>query len=312
MLSFLFFCHVLALALVATAAQDGTIVDEVKEGGTCANLAVNDNSAMLENVLNISASLCESLESLEKLRRLVDEGRERGARALTREEVMEAFDVSTPEKEILRNVTNFINALLRMSRSGVGDVDSGYDEILVIGAGPVGLINSLVAWLSTPWSTSVKIYEKRPSSFDRDIWFDVASANLNALSNNHESLGFLRSLGLEYFPNLNSTVHSNLDGKGGEIVSLPCSGLQKFLLKVLVVLGVDMQFGVSNAEIDEILAENRDQKRDLLIIADGAKGEVSRGKLGLKDADSPKVIIEGINFGTAEPHETLIANLRPR
>ena len=49
----------------------------------------------------------------------------------------------------------------------------------------------------------------------------------------------------------------------------------------------------------------------LIIIADGSKGEVSREKLGLVDASSPQLVVEGNNFGRAEPHETLIVSLRP-
>ena len=66
----------------------------------------------------------------------------------------------------------------------------------------------------------------------------------------------------------------------------------------------------SGAEIDGLLGPKY-HAGSLIIIADGSKGEVSREKLGLADASSPKLVVEGTDLGRAEPHATLIANLRP-
>ncbi|GMH82832.1 hypothetical protein TrVE_jg2136 [Triparma verrucosa] len=205
---------------------------------------------------------------------------------------------------LLINATKFLNLLLEASLSSTSPKSAQYQyqSISVIGAGPVGLTNAVILRLhsmnsATP-TPNITVLEKRSPNFDRDVWFDVASASVNALSRNYDSLGFLHSLGLEFMLHLNSTLHVNLDGAGGNIETLPCLGLQRFLHKVLTILGVDVHFGVPPSAAKELLLDS--SQRKLVIIADGANSVASR-ILSLEHSDT----------NSTKPHKTLIAHLKP-
>ena len=245
-LSILFFvCATTLLPALGDTHLGGEGVQNEYHEGTC-KFPGGGSLGALRKILSVSEPQREILGSvgLAKLRRLVAES---GGQALAPEDVFKEFGAGercNDDDDLLMRVTGFANALVDKTSAAAEGASARYEEISVIGAGPAGLVNAIVARLNTPNSTLVKVYEKRTSDFDRDVWFDISSTTVNALSNSHNSLGFLRSLGLQYMADLNSTKHTNLDARGGEVETMPCSGLQRFLEKVLYVLGVEVKFGV--------------------------------------------------------------------
>ena len=255
----LFILFICATSLLPSLGEThfGDSVQREHREDTCKSRGRGEVSFDARKLLSVSESQRDILGSLAKLRRLVVGSQ---GRTLAQEDVLNEFGESEPhchEEDLLMRVTDFVNALIAVKNSATGAVARRYyEEIIVIGAGPAGLINAIVARINSPISSAVKVYEKRSADFDRDVWFDISSTSVNALSYNHESLGFLRSLGLQYMLDLNSTKHTNLNERGGEVETMPCSGLQRFLEKVLYVLGAEVKFGVSGAEIDTLLGQN--------------------------------------------------------
>lgn len=210
-----------------------------------------------------------------------------------------SFSSSSSAFNLLSNATMFLNTLIETSLKAATTNPNPppFQSINVIGAGPVGLINAVVASLHNSNSNSPRIiiYEKRSENFDRDIWFDVASSSVNTLSRNYDSLNFLRSLGLQYATHLNSTIHANVDGAGGTILTLPCFGLQRFLHKVLIILDVDIRFDSPPDTPRALLAA----PNALTIISDGANSQTSQ-ILSLEHSPTPP---------NTPPHKTVIAHL---
>jgi hypothetical protein len=207
--------------------------------------------------------------------------------------------------EFLRILNSLIN------RHATNQRPSPYDRVNILGGGPSSLIAALTAIQSGSIRPhQITIHEKR-SSYNRDIFFDVATSSINALSRNFDSLGFLTSLGIDLVKDLNATDNVNIDGRGGRILTLPCRGLEVFLAKILISLGVDVRFG-SNAAVSEITAAGlEEESRSLIVVAEGAKGAALED-LGISAAEPPRVVAGGRDYGPAGTHTTLIVKLRPR
>ena len=175
-----------------------------------------------------------------------------------------------------------------------------YDKVVVVGAGPVGLVHATQAALL---GNTVEVFEKRGRHATRDVWFDVASPTVNKLSQNHDSLGFLVKLGMSEFLDLNETRHENVDGRGGSIWTLPLTGITRFLSIVLAILGVPITY---DHQIDTIDPD----PSILTCIADGASSQIAHS-LGIPYVPPPSVVLEGIDFGYPSPHRNLIVTLSP-
>ena len=108
-------------------------------------------------------------------------------------------------------------------------------SVVVVGAGPVGLISAVQAHAS---GARVTVIEKR-QNFTRDIWFDLLPAKFQGVGvQTLEAWGFFE-LGLPF-------VREVQHGTG--IVTVQCHVLQRFLALVLSLSGVGLQY--SSALID--------------------------------------------------------------
>jgi len=138
------------------------------------------------------------------------------------------------------------------------------------------------------------------------VWFDIASSSANALSQNYDSLQFLLDLGLSDFLHLNETRHENVDGRGGNIWTLPLVGLTRFLEKILAILNVSIKY---NCEFSAGNIKKSDHTV-LTIVADGADSKLAKS-LDIQYLPPPDVVLDEIEFGKPSPHHTLVVTVAP-
>ena len=224
------------------------------------------------------------------------------------------YGVGDPELKLEQRASALLNKLLAAdvsaaagrdatrdaTRDTTRDATKTYSKVVVVGAGPVGLINAVQAALL---GGNVSVFEKRSRFATRDVWFDVASPTVNTLSQNHDSLGFLLKLGMSEFLDLNETRHENVDGRGGSIWTLPLIGITRFLSTILEILGVTITYDHPITTIDP-------SPSVLTCIADGAISPLA-SSLSIPYVPPPSVVLEGNNFGVPSPHNTLIVTLAP-
>ena len=138
--------------------------------------------------------------------------------------------------------------------------------ISVVGAGPIGLLNaavlrtqSLAEFAASPSGAApplplIRVFDRRPaaSPYVREHWFDIYSHRLNVLSRSYPSLQLFQSFGLDLLPSLHASKTLSPDDGLLDALTVPCSGLEKFLLLVLHLLDVSVTFDTQFSSLSSL------------------------------------------------------------
>lgn len=168
-------------------------------------------------------------------------------------------------------------------RSLAGDPRSEALRVLIIGAGPVGLMNALVAYSR---GVSPVVVEKR-SVFNRDVWFDLTDGAWGP------SLSLLRKWGMmQLFDELDTdqgwtTINFDHSEETEQMMMLRCEMMQRFLAQTCLLLGVGIEFGLTfdhlnSARNSAVMGDGSTIGFDVILGADGAHSHV-RHELGIKE-----------------------------
>eukprot|EP01125_Pyxidicula_operculata_P000225 TRINITY_DN10319_c0_g1_i1.p1 TRINITY_DN10319_c0_g1~~TRINITY_DN10319_c0_g1_i1.p1 ORF type:complete len:563 (+),score=86.49 TRINITY_DN10319_c0_g1_i1:150-1838(+) len=122
-------------------------------------------------------------------------------------------------------------------------------NVVVVGGGPAGLLNAITAYRA---GMNVQLFEKR-RNYTRNTWFDIGPEKLYP-----GSLSFLFGLGLKY-QNLEYVVTNT---EYGETYTIRCQSLERFLSKILVIIGVNVHYGYSFREVSRVVSDIKNTKKD--------------------------------------------------
>lgn len=188
--------------------------------------------------------------------------------------------------------------------------------VLVIGAGPVGLLHALEAAATT---SKVTIVEKR-WRFSRNMWFDLGPSTW------YPTLNHVSLLGFQYLEFEHVLQSGDEDSQEIQVMTMRCQTLQNVLAKTAFLVGIDFLFGATfesylppsdsgKQTIASIRISNDEVKLmafDFLFAADGASS-LARKSLDLTYNHQTKFLIDGklpVRIdGLAQP--TLLINLKP-
>jgi len=145
-------------------------------------------------------------------------------------------------KKMLSMALHFINAIVRsvgLRRSDTLSPPSApqlpplrRQRVVVVGAGPVGLLAAVEAW-SNYFSEKVTVLEKR-TGYSRDIWFDLYPPPW------YNTLTVLQDLG--YFHQIGDRKLSEFPGNR-TAYTVRAASLERFLAKVALTVGISIEYG---------------------------------------------------------------------
>ena len=190
-------------------------------------------------------------------------------------------------------------------------------EVVVVGAGPVGLLHALEARLL--FGSHVTIIEKR-TSFTRNMWFDLGPRSW------YDTLGQLSSLGLQYLEFEQLIQHPDLDDSTTDVITVRCQVLQRILTKTAWIAGITFHFGSTFQSLESPSPGSSKMSIqastdlggtlylpfDLLIAADGASSLI-RSHLHLNYNHQTNFYIDS-RIPISIPHlsqPTLLINFKP-
>lgn len=194
-------------------------------------------------------------------------------------------------------------------------------DVVVAGAGPIGLLHALEA---RALGSRVTVVEKR-TSYVRNVWFDLGPEAWFGTLAHLQSIGVLR-LSFEH------VVQYTDDGKSesGKVLTVRCKELETTLAKVAFIVGIDLRYGVAFCGTDALesgterlaaivgqdCSASEDQKvhlpYDLLLGSDGSNSKVRQSVFFAYGEHNAFLIDSKIPmriFGLKQP--TLLLNLKP-
>lgn len=164
--------------------------------------------------------------------------------------------------------------------------------VVVVGAGPAGLLAALTAWRR---GAHVVVVEKR-MTYERDTWFDVSNGAWGDALDEMERWGiFLLEDELDVGEMIAKDDFSG-QVKLGDILPIRCESLERFLAQTCFLLGLDMRYGVKFERMNEactaaLTSAGDEIPFDVIVGADGHTQESStlREQLGIEEETVPNL-----------------------
>lgn len=116
-------------------------------------------------------------------------------------------------------------------------------DVVVVGAGPIGLLHALEA---RALGSRVTVVEKR-THYVRNVWFDLGPEAWFRTLSHLQSMGVLR-LSFESVTQYTDAQQSD----SGKVITVRCKELETTLAKVAFVVGIDLKFGTTFCTTDAL------------------------------------------------------------